>query len=177
MLGEDPGFRTSGILTQQVTVPGGFTRNCSLKTVLKFEEMVRQVEQLPGVQSAGSVSFLPMSGENSNADLQPEGYVAPPSGALPSADYHSASPSYFSAMGIPLLKGRLYSSSDGTLPGSVGEDMESLLKWFRSTPFVCVINQEMARQLWPGQDPLGKRFRFGPPSLQGPWVTVLGGCR
>ncbi len=174
MLGEDPGFRTSGILTLQVTLPGGFAQNCSLKTVLKFEEMVRQVAQLPGVQASGSVSFLPMAGENSNADLQPEGYIAPPSGDLPSADYHAASPSYFSAMGIPLLKGRLYSASDGTIPESVGEGMEGLLKWFRSTPFVCVISQEMGRRFWPGQDPIGKRFRFGPPSLQGPWVTVLG---
>ncbi len=174
MLGEDPGFRTSGILTMQVTVPGGFFNNFSLKTVLKFEEMVRQVEQLPGVQAAGSVSFLPMAGENSNADLQPEGYIPPPSGALPSADYHAASPSYFSAMGIPLLKGRLYSASDGAIPESVAGGMEGLLKWFRSAPFVCVISQEMARQFWPGQDPIGKRFRFGPPSLQGPWVTVLG---
>jgi putative ABC transport system permease protein len=174
ILGEDPGFRTSGILTIQVTVPGGFEKNFSLKTALKFEEMVRQVEQLPGVQSAGSVSFLPMSGENSNANLQPEGYIAPPSGALPSADYHAASPGYFSAMEIPLLKGRLYSAADGVIPESAGTDMQSLLVWFRSYPFVCVINQEMARQLWPGQDPIGKRFRFGPPSLQGPWVTVLG---
>ena len=174
MLGEDPGFRTSGILTLQVTVPGGFFQNFSLKTVLKFEEMVRQVAQLPGVQVAGSVSFLPMTGDNSNADIQPEGYVAPPSGGLPNADYHSASPSYFAAMGIPLLKGRLYSAADGVMPESTGMDMQSLLGWFRSTRFVCVISQEMARRIWPGQDPIGKRFRFGPPSLQGPWVTVLG---
>jgi putative ABC transport system permease protein len=175
ILGEDPGFRTSGILTLQVTIPGGFAQNCSLKTVLKFEEMVRQVEQQPGVLAAGSVSYLPMTGENSNADIQPEGYITPPSGAMPNADYHGASPGYFSAMGIPLLKGRLYSASDGVIPESVGGGyLEGLLKWFRSTPFVCVVSQEMARRFWQGQDPIGKRFRFGPPSLQGPWVTVLG---
>jgi putative ABC transport system permease protein len=174
LLGEDPGFRTSGILTLQVTVPGGFAQNFSLKTVLKFEEMVRQVAQLPGVQVAGSVGFLPMSGNNSNADIQPEGYIAPPSGAMPNADYHSASPSYFSAMGIPLLKGRLYSAADGVMPESTGTNMQSLLGWFRSTRFVCVVSKEMARRFWPGEDPIGKRFRFGPPSLQGPWVIVLG---
>jgi putative ABC transport system permease protein len=174
MLGEDPGFRTSGILTLQVTVPGGFAQNFSLKTVLKFEEMVRQIAQLPGVQVAGSVSFLPMTGDNSNADLQPEGYIAPSSGAMPNADYHSASPGYFAALGIPLLRGRLYSAADGVMPESIGPDMQVLLGWFRSARFVCVVSQEMAKRFWPGQEPIGKRFRFGPPSLQGPWVTVLG---
>jgi putative ABC transport system permease protein len=77
-------------------------------------------------------------------------------------------------MGIPLLKGRLYSASDGEMPESVGGGMLGLLQWFRSTRFVCVVNQELARQFWPVEDPIGKRFRFGPPSLQGPWVTVLG---
>ncbi len=173
MLGEDPGLRTSGVLTLQVTVPGGFAQNFSRRTVLKFEEMVRQVVQLPGVQACGAVSFMPMTGNNSNANLQPEGYI-PPSGNWPSADYHAASPGYFSAMGIPLLKGRLYSASDGEMPESVEGGMQGLLNWFRSTRFVCVVNQELARQFWPGEDPIGKRFRFGPPSLQGPWVTVLG---
>ncbi len=173
-LGEDPGFRTSGVLTLQVTVPGGFERNFSRRTVLKFEEMVRQVEQLRGVEACGSVSFMPMTGNNSNANLQPEGYIPPPSEDWPSADYHAASPGYFSAMGIPLLKGRLYSASDGEMPESVVGGMDGLLKWFRSTRFVCVVNQELARQFWPGEDPVGRRFRFGPPSLQGPWVTVLG---
>jgi predicted permease len=115
-----------------------------------------------------------MSGSNSNADIQPEGYTAPSSGAMPNADYHSATPGYFSAMGIPLLKGRLYSAADGVAPNSTGWDIPRLLGWFRSTRFVCVVSQEMARRFWPGQDPVGKRFRFGPPSLQGPWVIVLG---
>ncbi len=174
LMNEDPGFRTSGILTVQVTVPGDFQQGFSPKISQKFDEMVRQVGQLPGVQASGVISFLPMSGSNSNADIQPEGYIPPSSGAMPNADYHSATPGYFSAMGIRLLKGRLYSAADGGVPDATGWDIERLLEWFRSTRFVCVVSQEMARRFWPGQDPVGKRFRFGPPSLQGPWVIVLG---
>jgi putative ABC transport system permease protein len=174
MLGEDPGFRTTGILTMKVTMPGTFMEAFSPKNAFKFVEMASLAGQLPGVLDSGSISFLPMGGSNSNADLQPEGYIAPASGASPTADYHAASPGYFSAMGIPLLRGRLYSQADGMIPEGIAGTADRVLAWFRSNNFVCVISQEMARRYWPGQDPVGKRFRFGPPSLQGPWITVLG---
>jgi hypothetical protein len=143
----------------------------SPKATQRFEEILNQVRRLPGVQAAEAISFLPMTGQYASADIQPEGDVAPASGAMPTADHHSATPGYFAAMGIPLLKGRLYSASDGIMPEVVNQH---LLEWFRSTGFVCVVSREMARRYWPGQDPVGKRFRFGPPSFQGPWVTVLG---
>jgi len=83
LMNEDPGFRTSGILTIQGNCAGDFERGFSPKISQMFDEMVRQVNWLPGVQASGAISFLPMSGSNSNADIQVEGYIAPSSGAMP----------------------------------------------------------------------------------------------
>lgn len=84
-----------------------------------------------------------------------------------------APPGYFQAMGIPLLRGRLFTPANGRMP-PLKRDMSSLLKHLHSIQMVVVINETMARRFWPGEDPLGKSFRFGPPSLKGPRVRILG---
>jgi hypothetical protein len=76
-------------------------------------------------------------------------------------------------MGIPLLRGRLFTAADGQMP-PVKRDTASLIGYLRSAALVSVINESMARKFWPGEDPIGKAFRFGPPSLKGPRVTILG---
>jgi predicted permease len=65
---------------------------------------------------------------------------------------------FFTAIGTPLRKGRFFSDGDGR-PGS---------------PPVVIINEAMARQVWPGRDPVGRRFKFGPENARGPWYTVVG---
>src|SRR5205814_5249230 len=64
---------------------------------------------------------------------------------------------FFRALGTPLLRGRFFSIEDGP-----------------DSPRVAIVNDAMARRLWPGRDPIGKRFKLGPRDSDGPWWTVVG---
>ncbi len=84
----------------------------------------------------------------------------PPPDAFPGADWRVASPGYFQAMGISLVKGRSFEDSDK-----------------REVPPVAIINETMARKFWSGEDPLGKRMRLGTPEMGLPWFTIVGVVR
>jgi putative ABC transport system permease protein len=121
------------------------------------EELLRRLQQLPGVKSVGLTSFLPATGSNSNSAFFAEG--SPPSkpGAIPLATMVVIQGDYLQALGIPLRRGRAFTPSD--------KDGAQL---------VAVVNQKLAEQSWPGQDPIGKRLRIGTEKMQTPWVTVVG---
>jgi putative ABC transport system permease protein len=76
-------------------------------------------------------------------------------------------------MGIPLLRGESFRPTAARMP-SVKRDMPSMVAYLRSIKLEAVINETMARRYWPGEDPIGKTFRFGPPSLEGPQVKIIG---
>src|SRR5262249_16209299 len=78
-------------------------------------------------------------------------------GEAPMLNHCVISPNYFSAMGIPLIRGRDFTWSDT-------ED----------APLVTIINETLAREFWPNEDPLGKRIRFAPPEDNEPWHTIMG---
>ncbi len=169
VMNEDPGFRTSGILTVKVSLPGGSAnlgRLCA-----RHGALLDEIRALPGVRNASSISFTPFKDGNSNAVVIPEGYEIPANGNMPSADYRAASPEYFATLGIPILKGRAFAKADGVTPEIDGD---KIMEWFGKAEYRVVINQAMARQFWPSKDPIGRRFRFGPPSMNGPMMTVVG---
>jgi len=169
VMSEDPGFRTAGILTMKVSLPGGVANLGQL--CARHGEVLDRIRAVPGVRNAASISFTPFSRDNSNAAIIPEGYEVPASGKVPSADYRSASPEYFATLGIPILKGRGFTKADGVTPGI---EAEKIMEWFSAAEYKVVINQAMARRFWPAQDPIGRRFRFGPPSMKGAMMTVVG---
>jgi len=122
-----------------------------------YGELSRRLEALPGVQAVGLIEDV-FGGGNANGRVSIEEDMTP---AL-QADFgqvrrDSITPSWFQAMGAPLLRGRAFDEGDraGTLP-------------------VVIINETMSRRLWPGQDPVGKRFKLGPPESSFPWLTVVG---
>ncbi|HEY6401041.1 MAG TPA: FtsX-like permease family protein, partial [Blastocatellia bacterium] len=83
-------------------------------------------------------------------------------GLLPAADSAKAktggaTPDYFRAMGVPLLRGRFFAESDG-----------------QEAPLVVIVNETMARRYWPSESPLGKRFKRVMPGMEGEWITVIG---
>ena len=86
-----------------------------------------------------------------------EGYVAPKDASDGSGDTIQVEGDYFSAMGIPLLHGRFFTADDKA-----------------GSQLVVIVNQKLAEQSWPGQDPIGKRLRVGTQSMQTPWATVVG---
>jgi putative ABC transport system permease protein len=167
------GFETDHIVTMNVDLPGSsFT---DLGKIQRFyRELADRVQATPGVVDAAVVTNLSLTGSSSEVEFYLEGRPVPPRGQLPRALYQVASPGYFRTMGIPLLKGRIFDSSD-TPPVFLPQlDEQMILAVLRSRVFSVVINQTMARQYWQNEDVIGKRFRFGFPEMNGPWLQVVG---
>ena len=120
------------------------------------QELLRRLQALPGVKSVGLTGFLPASGNNNNQAFIAEGYT-PPNHTYDLATVIGMQGDYFAAMGIPLLRGR-YLTADDT----------------KDSQLVVVVNQKLAEQTWPGQNPIGKRMRIGLLQMQTPWMVVVG---
>ena len=101
-----------------------------------------RVQALPEVAAAGAINHLPIGGDIWQFELAVEGAPTPPPGEAPRAVYRVITPGYVRAMQLPLTRGRDFTERD-----TVG------------APGVVIINEALARKLWPGQDPLGKRIR------------------
>jgi predicted permease len=140
--GIDTGFETEGVLTAVVSLPlGKYKEDAQL--VAFFREATERIRALPGVRSAGIVNYLPLyGGLGANTSFFIEGRPAPPPGEEPGTDVRVTDAGYFKAMGIPLLRGRNFT------------DQET-----REARRVVLINESMARQHFPGENPLGKRVR------------------
>ncbi|HSB12440.1 MAG TPA: ABC transporter permease [Blastocatellia bacterium] len=139
----DPGFNPEGLLRVDVGLPR--TRYSErAKTAAFFKQLVDRVSALPGVEAAGSVSTLPLSGGGTDSSFLIEGQPQPEPNREPVAHYAKVTPDYFRAMGIRLLKGRVFSDADSA-----------------DSPRTALISEEMARRYFPGEDPLGKRLLFG----------------
>jgi putative ABC transport system permease protein len=103
------------------------------------------------------VNPLPLTQEGWQTDFWVDGRPVPARGEVPNSDYHVVAGDYFKAMGIPLVRGRLFD----------GSDRES------STP-VVLVNETLARRYWPGEDAVGKHMRTGDIDNPNPWMTVVG---
>jgi len=153
LLEVNPGFDPSHTLTLTLSLWG--PKSADAPAVAFFEQVLERVRALPGVESAGVVSQLPLGGNLDRYGVHVEGKSLPNPEEDPSADRYSITPGYLRAMRIPLLRGREFDARDVV-----------------SSPPVAVVNESMAREFWPGEDPVGKRFRMG--DTKGPWKTVVG---
>jgi putative ABC transport system permease protein len=134
-----PGFNPENVLTVRITLPQtGYAEND--RQIAFFDQLLERVSALPGVQSAGTNSFLPLGGIATSTSFTIEGRPQPEGAEEPVADIRSISPKYLETMGITLLKGR----------GITAQDTEK-------SPKVAIINETMARRIFPNEDPLGKR--------------------
>ena len=159
LLAVNPGFATENMLIFNASLPQG-----RFSQPQQRAEFYRQIEErfkaLPDISSLGVVTRLPLfspANNNITTAISIEGKPVPEGQRLES-DFRRASNDYFQTMGIPLLKGRLLNDQDAD----------------PNQPLTAVINDAMANRFWPGEDPVGKRFRSGPNSDQNPWVTVVG---
>lgn len=119
-----------------------------------IDQLTERITNLPGVTAVGATSMLPFIGVNSSSVFSIEGRDTP-AGAMPHADIRRVTHGFFEAIGIPLRTGRLFVESDTA-----------------DSPFVALVDEKLAEQYWPGQDPLGERLRMGGP--RGPLYTVVG---
>src|SRR5262249_34755379 len=143
LLHVDPGFRSAGVLTMEVDVTGA--RYAEDPPVTQYwDEVLRRVEAVPGVRSAGLVSQLPLGGNFDGFGVHAQDKPSANPDTDPSAARYSVSADYLRTMGIPVLRGRGFDARDR-------ED---------SAPAVLV-NGALARRVWPGEDPLGKHVQIG----------------
>ena len=161
LLAVDPGFRADQVLAMQISLPGA-TYQEDASRVRFFQQLVARLEALPGVVAAGGVSFLPLDGLGAATRFRVIDQPSPPAGEEPVADVRIISGGYFRAMGIPLVRGRLFTEREVQDPASV-----------------TVVNETMAREMWPGEDPIGKRLvvSWGNPEIEDEVIGVVGDVR
>ncbi len=121
------------------------------------EAVLQKLQHSPGIDFSGITSTLPAAGQNNTSSFTAEGYVPAKGGGLNMSWPAQVIGSYFSAMGIPLLRGRDFTNADRA-----------------GSPLVVIVNHALANRYWPGQDPVGKRLRWGLPESPTPWMTVVG---
>jgi predicted permease len=149
----DPGFDPTGVMTASVQLPEG-QYNTDEKQAAFYQAVDEKLAALPGVSSAAMTVALPFSGFTPSSSFNIEGRPLGPGDPGPHSELSWITPGYFQAMRIPLLRGRYFTDQDrlGTQP-------------------VVVIDENLARQYWPHQDPVGQHLRRGNKS---PWVTIVG---
>ncbi|MFZ1157607.1 MAG: ABC transporter permease [Candidatus Sulfotelmatobacter sp.] len=152
----DLGFRPDHVLAASYSLPQ--KQYATQPAVDEFNrELIRRLQQLPGVKSVGLTSFLPAAGNNSNTTFVAEGYVPPQGAGMNLATWVQVQGDYLQAMGIPLLGGRFFTPADT-----------------ENTQLVIIVNRKLAEHYWPGADPIGKRLRIGTPETNAPWLTIVG---
>ena len=137
----EPGFRTGGTLAFDVSLPRAHYSS-EVQQRAFYEQAQQRMAALPGVESVVMTSLVPMSGDDEMYSLGLAGQ--PDSESSPSALYYLVTPGYFRATGIRMLEGREFTAEDSA-----------------TAPHVCVINDVMARGLFPGRDPIGQRIQIG----------------
>jgi predicted permease len=150
LLGVSLGFSPENAITMRLSLPEA--RYSIAGTTAFYRRLQDRVRGLPGVEAVAIVNQLPMTDVAANASFDVEG--RPSNTDINLADTQIISPDYFRAMGISLMQGRFMNDAEAQLP-----------------PASIIVNQTLARKVWPGTDPIGKRVRLGP---NYPWLSVVG---
>lgn len=136
----ETGFQPESSVVMTLSLPTTIDKEQEQKLRQFHEQLLAKLENLPGVISAGAINALPLTGRGANGTFQKDGNPA----TTGEADYRLASSGYFAALGIPLLQGRFFQTTDAG-----------------SAPDACVISQSLARLYWPGENPIGRTIQFG----------------
>jgi len=152
----DPGFNPHNVLSMLLSVTGT-KQAVSDHPAIFYQDVIRDIETLPGVRSVSAINHLPIAGDNWGFPFYVEGHPLPRPGESPTATYRVVLPGYFRTMNIPILQGRDVTESDNP-----------------HAPGVVVINAWMARLYWPGEDPIGKRISLDDAQKHPSWLTVVG---
>jgi len=137
-----PGFRPENVVTMKIALPGAqYTRGA--QTTVFLDRLLEKLRAIPGAESAAAANFIPLSGESDWDSFKIVGRGNPEWSQAPSAEGRAVSPDYFRTIGIALIRGREFTEQDQ-----------------RDRAPVMVINEAMARQFWPGADPLGQQIVY-----------------
>jgi predicted permease len=150
-LGYDPGH----VLTLRIQPSSGQARGAEALRGY-FDALQHRLAELPGVTSVGAIQHLPLTGFNWRGAIDVEHRPIAAGQTKPNATWRSVVGDYFTTMKIPLLRGRSFVASDT-----------------RDAPPVVIINSTMAKHLWPGEDPIGRRIKVGN-GTRNDWATIVG---
>jgi putative ABC transport system permease protein len=153
----NPGFRPDHLLTMQISLPSNRYKDPQQIDAF-FAQALEKIKALPGVESAGVCTSVPMSGSGSSGSFSIEGRTVAPGEMSPWGNRWFAGATYFQTMGISLLKGRYFDDRD-----------------VRDAPPVSIIDETMERKFWANEDPIGKRISFQRDPQGNPiWREVVG---
>jgi putative ABC transport system permease protein len=173
----DPGFKPEHVLSLKLSPPPleQFWHS-PLSFAAYYERILDTVGNRPEVNGCGVVTGLPFSGNGSTVGFYPEGRPDPAEANVPNASVQFVSAGYFRAMGIPLVRGRLLSGREPQpVVPAVGIKPQDFLAIFKDVTLDGVISQRTAKEFWPGEDPVGKRFRLkSAPNVPRPVVQIVG---
>jgi putative ABC transport system permease protein len=156
LIANDMGFDRRNVLTFHIVLPEAKYRDKD-RIRSYYDQVLRNIQALPGVESAACVTSLPSGWTWNWVDFTAEGKPPASSADMPSVISQVVTPGFFPALRVPLRQGRLLSDQDG--PNALP---------------VVVISETMARQNWPDQNPLGKHIQLGRPEAVQPFRTVVG---
>ena len=163
VLRQNLGYDPENLLTLQVSLPS-YRYKEPAQFVAFFRRLDERIHALPGVQSAGMINYLPLTGWNGDINFDIAGAAPLPRGDELSAQYRTIDSGYFSTMRIPLLQGRGFTPSDAEQAAGV-----------------VVLNSALARHFFANENPIGKQVRFLPeggngftPVFRDSWLTIVG---
>jgi putative ABC transport system permease protein len=157
LLGVDPGLDPRNVIVMEMSLPQEDLYYGPPDHQGFCQGLENQVSTLPGVVSVSGIAHLPLGGGSAGRGIGIEGRPDPGPEQRPGANYTVACPNILRTLGIPLIAGREFTFQD-----SVG------------APGVVLINQDMAKRFWPGENVVGKRFKIGSVDSDAPWLTVVG---
>lgn len=152
----DPGFQPQHVLDMEMNLRAG-SYSTPASRLQFWHQVLSRVRALPGVRNDAIGTGVAFTGDHSRTDITLENFPTPRPGEFAHPDIHIVSPSFFSTLEVPLLRGRTFRDSD---------DTQSIT--------VALINQTLAHRFWPNGGAVGKRFTFGDSSAKAKWTTIIG---
>ena len=156
----NPGFRTDHALTLRISLPVPNSQISAAdedRFVSFFDRALARLSELPGVTAVGATNMIPLDGRGTDRLIEIEGYVPRDEADMTGAQNRQATPGWFAAMGIPLVRGRLIERSDD-----------------EKAQRVLVVNESFSKRFYPNGDAIGKRVRLGKLTADFPWATIVG---
>ena len=155
LMNAESGIHALNVLSLEVSLPhAGYNQAPRVRSF--YQNVQDRLLEIPGVKAGVVATDLPLRADGERRAFTPEG-IAPDAGATPSIALTWAHGDYFSTFGIPLIRGRNFTRE---------EQYENRL--------VVIVSKDLADRYWPGEDPIGKRLKWGIPSSPAPWQTVVG---
>jgi putative ABC transport system permease protein len=151
-----PGFSAEHVLTLRVPLPDPKYPDLPKRTAF-YDQVLERVNRVPGVVAAGFTTWVPLTNRGGSTGFTVEGRPAPAPGDFTDANLRVISKDYVRAMGVPLKAGHLFAGDER-----------------QNSSLVMLINETMAHQFWPGENPLGQRIKLSGYAGDYPWITIVG---